>query len=342
MIKNYTFLSIFVFILITCVTLISVSLGAFTLGTLAGDDILEKFFDVSLDQKWWSKTANFKYLNPELLIPGATKKYVPFELKTTSRIFEEIEKKYPNITLSIYVRNLNNWPWFGINEDINFAPIVQLKMPLFIAYLKWSEVEPSLLKTSLVLKKYIPNSIGFFTPKSTLQEWKKYTIETLLSEMMINSDEQAAATLREYMPHEYLIKIESELGIEVPLDNNDIKKTITLKEYSTFFRILYDAGYLSPKTSDFALAILTRTDFKQGIVHGVPENIQVANKFGERVATDNSGQEIHQIHDCGIVYYTKYPYIVCILSKWTDIEGWARAIWEASRIIYEEISKSYP
>lgn len=286
--------------------------------------------------------GNFKYLNPELLIPGATKKYVPFELKTTSRIFEEVEKKYPNTTLSIYVRNLNNWPWFGINEDISFAPIVLLKMPLFIAYLKWSEIEPSLLDTNLVLKKYVNNSVEFFTPKSALQSGNTYTIGALLTEMMVNSDEQATYTLREHMPNEYLIKIESELGINPPTDSHDLKKTITLKEYSTFFRILYDAGYLSPKTSDFALSILTRTDFKEGIIKWVPENIQVANKFGERVFTDSSGKETHQIHDCGIVYYTKYPYIVCILSKWTDLEGGAKAIWEASKIIYEEISKSYP
>ena len=340
--KNYTLLSIFIVIFLWFITFASVSLGSFTLGAVAGENLLWKIFNISLDQNSSSKIGNFKYLNPELLVPGATKKYVPFELKTTSRIFEEVEKKYPNTTISVYVRNLNNWPWFGINEDISFAPITLLKMPLFIAYLKWSEIESSLLDTSLILKKYTHNSVEFFTPKSILQSGNKYTIGELLAEMMVSSDEQATNTLREYMPNEYLIKIESELGINPPVDSHDLKKTITLKEYSTFFRILYDAGYLTPKTSEFALSILTRTDFKEGIVKGVPENVQVANKFGERVFMDSSGKETHQIHDCGIVYYAKYPYIVCILSKWTDLEGGAKAIWETSKIIYEEISKSYP
>lgn len=303
---------------------------------------MEKLFHTPLDQKATTSKSNFKYLNPELLVPGATKKYVPFELKATSRIFEEVEKKYPNTTLSVYVRNLNNWPWFGIHEDIQFAPITLLKMPLFIAYLKWSEAEPDLLNRSLILKKSTWSSSEYFVPKNTLQEGKKYTILNLLNEMMVNSNSYASVTLRDYMPREYLVKIESELWIDPPVDNYDLKKTITLKEYSTFFRILYDAGYLSPESSELALSILTKTDFKQGIVSGVPENVQVANKFWERVITDNAWKEIHQIHDCGIVYYKKYPYMVCILSRGTDLEWGANAIGDTSRIIYEEILKSYP
>lgn len=338
--KNYTTFSIFI-VAIIVVTLTSVSLGFFTLWAVTGNDIIQKLLHTS-NQGKTSNRSNFKYLNPELLVPGATKKYVPFELKTTSRIFEEVEKKYPNTTLSVYVRNLNNGPWFGIHEDIQFAPIALLKMPLFIAYLKWSEEEKDLLDKSLVLKKNTSSGDEYFTPKNTLQEGKKYTILELLNEMMINSNNYATITLRDYMPKNYLIKIESDLGIDPPNDTHDLKKTITLKEYSTFFRILYDAGYLSPESSELALSILTKTDFKQGIVRGVPENVQVANKFWERVILDNSWKEIHQIHDCGIVYYTKYPYIVCILSKWTDLEWGANAIWDASKIIYEEISKSYP
>ncbi len=161
-------------------------------------------------------------------------------------------------------------------------------MPLFIAYLKWSEEDATLLSKPLLIKKIISNNGEYFTPKNNLQEGKKYTILELLNEMMINSNNSATNTLREFMPKEYLAKIESELGIDAPIDARDMKKTITLKEYSTFFRILYDAGYLSPDSSELALSVLTKTDFKEGLVSGVPENIQVANKFGERVIIDNS------------------------------------------------------
>ena len=88
--KNYTTFSIFI-VAIIVVTLTSVSLGFFTLWAVTGNGIIQKLLHTS-NQAKTSDRSNFKYLNPELLVPGATKKYVPFELKTTSRIFEEVEK----------------------------------------------------------------------------------------------------------------------------------------------------------------------------------------------------------------------------------------------------------
>lgn len=49
-----------------------------------------------------------KYISPGGNLEGSITKYVPFELKTSKRIFEEIEKINPDVSLSVYVRNLNN------------------------------------------------------------------------------------------------------------------------------------------------------------------------------------------------------------------------------------------
>jgi len=45
----------------------------------------------------------------------------------------------------------------------------------------------------------------------------------------------------------------------------DINDSVSLKEYSSFFRILYNASYLTPSSSQFALSLLTKTDFTDGI-----------------------------------------------------------------------------
>jgi len=50
----------------------------------------------------------YSFINPELGDQTSVQKYVPFELNTTKEIFEKIEIKNPEISLSVYVRNLDN------------------------------------------------------------------------------------------------------------------------------------------------------------------------------------------------------------------------------------------
>lgn len=283
-----------------------------------------------------------KYISPGGNLEGSITKYVPFELKTSKRIFEEIEKINPDVSLSVYVRNLNNWPWFGIHEEEKFARIWALKMPLFLAYLKWSEQEYSavLEKTYTVENRWTKNE-WIYTQKDTLEEGKNYTVSQLLKEMIINSNETATLILRDNIPTSYLDRIYSELGLTLEGGRTD-QDDISLKEYSSFFRILYNAAYLSPKTSEFALSLLTQTDFKEGIIKWVPKDVQVANKFGERVYIDKAGVKSYKIHDCGVVYYEQYPYMICIASAWKNEKILANTIGETSKIVYEEISKAYP
>lgn len=314
----------------------------FLIGIFAGDTLSSIFKKETLPEKKYS------FINPELGEKTSPQKYVPFELNTTKEIFENIEIKNPEVSLSVYVRNLDNWPWFGIDEDDIFAPIESLKMPLFIAYLKWSEENPSILQKTIEVPAYADikdenltqatASLAF--SQNILDETKKYTIEALLSEMMVKSSDQAMVALRDEIDEWYLIQVDSDLGLISP-GGRGLDGYISLKEYSSFFRILYNAAYLSRKSSELALSILTQTDFEQGISYWVGSNISVANKFWERVY-DVSGKIIHQIHDCGIVYYTPYPYIVCISARWDTPEKLPNIIGETAKIIQEQISKAYP
>lgn len=287
-------------------------------------------------------TEKLTHINPDRNIEWGITKYVPFELKTSKRIFEEVEKVNPDISLSVYVRNLNNWPWFGIHENEKFAQIWALKMPLFLAYLKWSEQEySSVLEKTYTLQDMWEKKEWIYIPENALEYGQKYTVSQLLKEMMINSNETATKILRENIPMSYLDRIYAELGLTLEGDRSE-QDDISLKEYSSFFRILYNAAYLTPKTSEFGLSLLTQTDFKEGIIRWVPKDVQVANKFGERTYTDASGAKSYKIHDCGVVYYEQYPYIICIASSWKDEKRLAHTIWETSKIVYEEISKAYP
>jgi hypothetical protein len=42
-----------------------------------------------------------------------------------------------------------------------------------------------------------------------------------------------------------------------------------------------------------------------------------------------------QLHDCGIVYKQKHPYLVCIMMRGTDLDTLAKVIAELSKIAYQ-------
>ncbi len=55
------------------------------------------------------------------------------------------------MTIGIYVRNLNNGPWFGINEDEKYSPASLMKVPILITFLKWIESDPNILTRKILV-----------------------------------------------------------------------------------------------------------------------------------------------------------------------------------------------
>ena len=105
------------------------------------------------------------------------------------------------------------------------------------------------------------------------------------------------------------------------------------------FRILYNATYLGQDLSELALEFLAQSEFRSGLVAGVPAGIVVAHKFGEK-ADAASGQV--QLHDCGIVYHPANPYLLCVMSRGPDFESLDDLIADVSRTVYAEVEAQHP
>jgi beta-lactamase class A len=103
-----------------------------------------------------------------------------------------------------------------------------------------------------------------------------------------------------------------------------------------FIRVLYNASYLSREMSEKALDYLLASDYKDGLVAGLPPGTQVAHKFGEYERED-----MNQLHDCGIVYYPRHPYILSVMTRGSDKQMMADTIAEISRLIYEEVDGKF-
>lgn len=94
----------------------------------------------------------------------------------------------------------------------------------------------------------------------------------------------------------------------------DGQAKLTVKEYASFFRILFNSSYLSADNSERALNLLAHTEYHDALPS--PQGVVVAHKFGE-AGTENIER---QLHDCGIVYLPDHPYLACIMTRGRDAE----------------------
>lgn len=288
-----------------------------------------------------TRLKGYKFISPLLDYEAAPelKNKEIFVLKhTVEKYIKDKIEKNEAIYVSVYFRDMLNGPWFGINESDNFAPASLLKVPLMIAYLKYAEHDPNILQQTILYDREIEDwAVQNISPDKKLKLGESYSIEDLIYRMIAYSDNVAKDILMDNISYETLDAVYADLGIILP-DNIEKKDFITAKEYSSFFRVLFNASYLSEEMSEKALKILSKSTFKVGIVAGVPSDIIVAHKFAERGEVSN---QTFQLHDCGIVYHKKRPYILCVMTYGRDLKEMEAIIKEVSEIVYKKIDNNY-
>jgi len=239
--------------------------------------------------------------------------------------------------VAVIFRDLNTGPWFGINEHDSFAPSSLLKTPVMMAYYQEAEVDPSILSKKIAyISDPYPVIKQDYATETSLQKGNTYTIEQLIEHMIINSDNAALGLLEANIEESKIDKITLDLGITTATDATPTD-FMDVSEYSTLFRVLYYSTYLNRGYSEKALSLLAQAEFKQGLVAQLPKNITVAHKFGERNLPDGT----HQLHDCGIVYYPKRPYLLCIMTKGSNYNDLPTIIQQISGEVYKEFSAIY-
>lgn len=239
--------------------------------------------------------------------------------------------------IGVYFRDLNNGPIIGVNYDEAYAPASLLKVPLLISFLRFAEEHPEVFKEEIQYGG--PSVIGYqqaFPPLVALEEGAVYSTQELLEHMIRYSDNQALILLFKKLPRVYQEDLFKLVGVDEQLIT-DPNATLTVRQYSIFFRILFNASFLSQADSEYALKLLTETTFTEGLRAGVPENVVVAHKFGERKT--ESG--LQQFHDCGIVYYPNHPYMLCIMTRGEKSETLIQSIKDVSTFVYQKIDDQY-
>jgi len=269
-------------------------------------------------------------------VPAQTE-YSVFKKKLLEELDGEV-KKGKLSAAALYFRDLNNGPTFYFNEQLEFAPMSLLKLPMMIAVYKYAESNPKLLEEKLHTPSAFGKNEQVMEPSKTLSPDTDYTIDEIVRYMIVYSDNRAIDMLSAWLEdkgsnYEVLRRTLSDLGIvgyEASLDASQI----TVKQYASLFRILYNASYLNAAMSEKALAVLEESEFKEGLTGKLPNDLGVAHKFGVRAF--NEGEQ--QLHDCGIVYFKPSPYMICIMTRGKEYKALSDYIQNASKKVFTEVS----
>jgi beta-lactamase class A len=242
--------------------------------------------------------------------------------------------------LAVYFRDLNNGPWVGIQEDVEFAPASLLKVPLLISCLKLADENPAFLREMLRFDGAdkldgAARIEQHFEPAEHLVEGRSYSVAELLGRLIVHSDNDARGVLRQRIPLGVVEATYRDLGIDVALTRTG-DDVLSAAEYASVFRLLFNASVLSRRASETALGLLAQSGFREGLVAGVPEGIAVAHKFGER-----SSEGLKQLHDCGIVYFPGRPYLLCVMARGHEFPILAKAIAGVSAVVYERYAHHF-
>ncbi len=299
------------------------------------------------DWHMWSQhaknecTENYSLINP---IFACSKKHILNKSAYTSlknnleQYTEEKKMSGEARSVAIFFRDLEAGPTLGINEREKFIPASLLKLPHVMAVFQLKEDSmPNILEQKLMFPDYVKNNMEQnFKPEKIIIPNTPYTVRDVIDASLIYSDNGAENLLFTYVESlstdtPLVENIYKDLGIMLKEEQlQDFK--IDAKSYSTIFRMLYNSSFFNPTDSEIILEILSKSSFTGGIRAGVPKNITISHKFGERTIG-----EIKQLHSCGIVYYPDNPYLLCVMTEGDDFYILNKIISEISKMFYEEV-----
>lgn len=284
--------------------------------------------------------SNYRHTNPLLRCTPNDETsvflgdYEEFEAQLSDWI--DSRKAVGEITeASVYFRDLKAGPWFGIRERQPFISASLFKVPVMIAVLRASEDDPRILLQKVTMSGAYTGISNVEHADETIEPGQEYTVTELIEKMILYSDNASTSMLMSVLDaidtsHHAVDTVYGDLGVL----STRSAGLLSTKSYASIFRILYNARYLSAPNSEYALSLLTRSAFRQGIHAGVPDDIEVAHKFGVH---DIPGESEKQFHDCGIVYHPYRPYILCIFTRSVNTDFALRFIRDLSEKVYQKI-----
>lgn len=263
----------------------------------------------------------------------------PFR-RELAKLVSEIKERGEATEVAVYFRDLDNGPWFGVDERTSFTPGSLLKVPLMMACLLQAMHDPAFLEKEVLFQGF-PDEGGLnaFVADAPLVRGRTYTVDQLIEQVAIYSDNHATFLLHSLVDPNILERLYRDLGFDPGLAKDPRKPAaISPRAYGSLFRVLYNASYLNREMSDKLLDYLSRAVYRKGLAAGVPPGTPISHKFGVNALPSSGGATV-QLHDCGIVYSEHRPYFLCVMTRGSDEQLLAGVIARTSRLVWEKANR---
>lgn len=218
------------------------------------------------------------------------------------RLYKLVDQE-KNFDISIYIEYLNTGSNININQDHRFWMASLAKLTIAIVSMKMVEEGLWSLNQRLTLENG-----DRIKESSTLYEYpegSEFTVQKLLEELLIRSDNTAYRIFLRNIPVSQLKSFNEAIGLEELFDDEG---RITAKEYSRILRTLYVASYLNRENSEFILELLNKSEFKDFLNRDIPTETPFPHKYG-------AYPEENIYNDAGIVYIPNRPYMIVVTMK---------------------------
>ncbi len=213
-------------------------------------------------------------------------------------------------TYSFYIKNLNSQHETSLNENTEYYAASLYKVPLAITIL--SKVEKNEIKLEQqveLLPEHIEEGSGTIQNQAV---GSKFSVETLLSRLLKESDNVAQNMLFSIVPEVEIAKIYS---AEISKGQFPHQNIGTPKEVAKVFEDLYNKKFLDSKSTELIISTMVGTSFDDRVSLGISDEVSFAHKIG-------NWPEEGSWHDCGVIFNDK-AVVVCIMSKDTSFEDFS-------------------
>lgn len=279
-----------------------------------------------------SRLNGYKFIHPVYAAEPDCESsiFLPFK-NNVSEFIESMKTSGDLLTASVYLKDLTSEDWSEINPDEQYHPGSLFKVNTMITYLRMAETEPGILNKEVAYNATAEVPVQTFNSK-TIMPGHKYKVSELIRYMIIYSDNNATSLLHDFIDISTFQKTFTDLNIKKP-DVHDRSYALSVRDYSKFMSVLYDGGYLTMSASEYAISLLSESDFKEGIIKELPANLKVAHKFGE-----SKRENERELHECAIIYLSNRPYLLTIMTRGRDSRKLADIISHISKIAYDHMA----
>lgn len=272
------------------------------------------------------QAADYSLLAKRLFTEDPNDSWVNF-----STLRKQINDYYAtnNLNGSIYFEYLPTGTSVRINGDDQLVAASLIKLPAAMDLYKAAELGKVNLDETITLKQeWLNDQYGELYKKGAGYQ---LTLREAVKIMLKDSDNTALKAVSASLGN----RLTSDQNVFSSLDmdyqvNKDFTVSIGARSYSSTLKCLYFACHNNKADSQELLSYLTDTPYSTRIAAGIDDKkIKVAHKIGTQFNEVQS--------DCGIVYYPKRNYVLCVMIDGNESRESDKKIADISKITYDFI-----